>query len=831
MPGSDGPTPQASALRQRVIRLVGARLAIGLGLAAAAVAMTAQFLWLDALPETPANDLAMHTAMVDGFLDALSSGQWLPRLLGAPGHVPDIPVFQYYGFVTGLVGLPGVLVGLPAFQALMIGLLGLRMLGLFGVYATDRLLGGGRPVAFLAALVYGFTPYLLSNLYGRIDVAESLAHCELPFLALGLVLAVSRSVPAGAVVIAGTIVCLALTHPIFLLYGAFGLGLMVLVCGSRRGWVAAVAGGVTGLLLSAFQWYPAMLSDDLLSGHFLKYSPFHAAALTSASGLYGPPLSMADRGWTTAEAPFVFHTPGWLTLPVLVALTVLLSRRSPSGRARWLRVMLISGAVFLFLAYCPVDVFQFLPQQTWALQMPYRLLAFSALFTALALPLVRPRLGPVAAAVLLAVTVAQSAPVLLHPTYRTPLAVPASTYASTDYLIRDRSGLTTPDGWLVYHAVPLYPPPPSRESRPGAAPDDDGSGVGTIADSDGWLRHDNRWTVRRVDGLPSRLRIEGWSGFTGSDARLWLAAADRPEWPVSEVRRIAPGRFAASLDLPPGPGPFRLVTDPPSAARRHAAGGVGPGLRLTAIEAGPARVWHRPGTPVPAVLHLVGHTLLADGPTGLWLAAPEAPDRPLTTRIDVGPGAFDVVLPLPDRPGDYVLVPSRFQVPAQRQPESGDPRRLSVRLDRAEVEAVSPAGQPVPSTAIPADAVARTATGAYDRRFVVASPVWPRPDGRLAKAVPVTLPLAFSPFFAITQDGRPLPAAPDRTGRAVVVTADLAGPIDAHYRLPAVCGPAAALGLIFAFWLLFLGVRNLAAKSADPSTSPIWGDPAHGPAQ
>jgi len=240
------------------------------------------------------------------------------------------------------------------------------------------------------------------------------------------------------------------------------------------------------------------------------------------------------------------------------------------------------------------------------------------------------------------------------------------------------------------------------------------------------------------------------------------------------------------------------VTDPPLSSRMAVAGGARTGLRLTAIEGSPSRVLHRPPAPVPAVLRLTGRTLFTDRPTELWLAAPDAPERPLTTRVAVGPGAFDAVIPLPDRPGNYVVIPSRFQVPAQQDPESTDQRRLSVRLEVAEIEAVSPAGQPVRPTVIPSDGVDRTVTGAYDRRFQVRSTVWPRPDGRLPEAVPVTLPLAFSPFFGLTQNGRPLPVHPDSSGRAVVLTADLAGPIEARYRLPVVCWLALAVGLVLA---------------------------------
>ena len=765
------------------------RLAVGAALALLALATTAQFLLLGALPATPANDLAMHTAMVEGLLDALRSGQLLPRLLTAPGHVPDIPAFQYYGFMTGLVGLPGMLLGLKPFAALMAGLALCRVLGFGAIYATARLFGGSRWTAVLAAVVYAFTPYLISNLYGRIDVAESIAHCELPFLVLGLVVAMRQSVAAGAAILAGTILCLALTHPIFLLYGTAALGLMTLLAASRTAFAASALGTTAGLALSAFQWYPALLTDHLLAGHFLKYSPFHAAAFTSASGLYGLPLSMADRGWTSPEAPFVYHTPGWLTLPALAGLVALLIRSRDPLERRFSLMLLVPGALYLFLAYSPVDVFQYLPQTTWALQMPYRLLAFSALFAALALPLYLPRLRWPLCLLLIGLTAAQSAPLMLTPTYQTPLPVPAATYASQDYLIRDRDGLIDRDGWVVDYSKQLYPPQPTRDDKPGQIL------ANSLTDDAGWLRGDNLVPAFDGSGRQAYLRLSGESGFGAGGSRLWLADPRQPDRPLSEVRHLAPGHFSVMLSLPPTAGPFRLVSAPVSAA---AAKDSRPGLHLEAVDGLPDRTFHRPSGPAHLALRLKGRTLVKDGPTTLWVASPATPDAPLSGRVEVGPGTFDVQIALPDRPGDYMLVPSRFLVPGRDTLGGFYPRRLSLNLESYEIVPVTATGAVIGHLAVPATAVVRNETGAYDRRFTIPRTLWGSSSGRFTRPVTVELPLAYSPFFELTQDGQPLSAHPNEAGRAVIATKSLATPIEAHFHLPLL----AALGTLAGFVLL-----------------------------
>ncbi len=785
------------------------QLLAAVALALLGIATTAQFLTLSALPATPANDLAMHAMMVEGLLEGFRSGQWLPRLLSAPGHIPDIPVFQYYGFMTGLIGLPGVLLGLSPFTALMAGLTVARVVGLGGVYLVARLLGGNRSVAVLAAAAYALTPYLISNLYGRVDVAESIAHCELPFLVLGVVVALNRSISAGAAIIAATIFLFALTHPIFLLYGTGCLALIVVVSATRRIFAAAAVGTLTGLLLSAFQWYPALITDHLLSGHFLKYSPFKTAIFTSISGFYGLPLSMADRGWVSPEAPFVYPTPGWLALPALIGLAVLLVRHRCPLKRRQTLMLLVPGALYLFLSYSPIDVFQFLPRVTWALQMPYRLLAFVALFSALALPLQLPRLRWPVCALLIAITAAQSTPLLMQPTYQTPLAVPAHTYASRDYLIGDHRGLTDRDGWLVHYAKQLYPGLPTRDDKPGQVP------ANTLTDAEGWLSADNTLPPFCADGATAVFRVKGLSAAPGTATRLWVAAADRPDQPLSEVRHLAQGEFSVILSVPAGAGPLRLVSTPLRT------------IQLTAVDGLPDRLFHRDADTAGQALYLKGQTRVTTAATALWIATPAAPDTPLTGQIEVGPGAFELMLPLPAQSGDYMLVTSRFEVPGRSNPETIDYRRLSLNLSAYQTLPVTAAGVLEGHMTIRSTEIDRLETGAYRRQLTVHPATWGTGSSTFARPVTVELPLAYSPFFELTQAGSPLATHPNEAGETVIATRTLAVPIEARFSLPFLAWLGIGAGLVLLAFLkpccrLISEVRRPAAKpqTQETSTSP-----------
>ena len=141
---------------------------------------TEQFLKINALVKTPANDLATHVAAAENFYAAFMSGQFIPILQVPPfADIPDSPLFQYYGFMIGLVALPWMLISFPAITSLMLGIFFFRIAGAAGVYYVGRLLGGNRKASILASFVYIMSPYVISNLYGRVAVL-SLIHISEP---------------------------------------------------------------------------------------------------------------------------------------------------------------------------------------------------------------------------------------------------------------------------------------------------------------------------------------------------------------------------------------------------------------------------------------------------------------------------------------------------------------------------------------------------------------------------------------------------------------------------------------------------------------------------
>jgi hypothetical protein len=66
-------------------------------------------LWaLPFFPTTPANDVAKHAALVVNFQDAITDGQWLPRMQPGVEHLRDLPDVPILRNGTRLLRAPGV---------------------------------------------------------------------------------------------------------------------------------------------------------------------------------------------------------------------------------------------------------------------------------------------------------------------------------------------------------------------------------------------------------------------------------------------------------------------------------------------------------------------------------------------------------------------------------------------------------------------------------------------------------------------------------------------------------------------------------------------------
>lgn len=217
------------------------------------------------------------------------------------------------------------------------------------------------------------------------------------------------------------------------------------------------------------------------------------------------------------DGPKLFLTPGILTLPVLILLLGKAHQRTASA-------LLLLLCCFLFLSFAPIDAWRALPEFTWALQYPYRLLAFVSLFVAIGLFVVLPRMSWWMCFTLVTLTVWQNFHLLFERPYAEPLGIEqskiAETFVNLDYLSVSRPLIVTSNGSLLSNARIEVSSKPSL--------------------------------------FPELLYLAGTTIPSSQVVDLWIASPHDPSTPLSSKNSVGPGAFAVSLELPSKPGSYIL---------------------------------------------------------------------------------------------------------------------------------------------------------------------------------------------------------------------------------------------------------------------------------
>lgn len=749
-----------------------------------------KMLALGHIPETPNNDLARHVASILNFEDAILDGQIVPRLQLAPAAFPDIPVFQFYGFLVGLLSLPFLIAGTKPIAALVLGVIFIRWLAAISLYRAGRLLGANGWGASLASISYLLTPYIISTLYGRVAIPEAEAHGVLAILFYGIIRLYVKGDVLGVIVIGLAIVLLSLAHPIFLLFGLLAAAAFsVFLFRWDRLWFAGLV-ILGGLLLASFQWVPGFLYYHDFAINFASASPFERRYWTSVSGLFGLPRSLVKQGLPGGDR--LFLTPGILTIPVLALMAIKMQR--PISRATF---GLLLGS--LIVSFSPIDIWRFLPHTLWTVQFPYRLLAFVALSTSIGICLVLKNIHPYQWGVIVAILIGQNWILLTQQPYSTPLASDKNikmlqeNFSNLDYVSGPPIPVVYSDGWLRDYATPLY--------------DGKLKLSGMIGD-DGVLLGDNSFAIGITRLAKDFIRISGKfeHGVNGRTYRLWVGHADNPLLSVGSTRSIHADEFAEIFEIPNDGRPLTLKCSVDHEISRGRSPQQGcPRIFITRVEHLPGNGFAVSGvTHQPTTLIIDGASIFEAGTINLWLARPTSPDTPVTESIVVGPGPFRASLTLPGDRGLYMLVSSRYMIPALVMPASQDDRRLSISIRSLEISA----GGGLPPIEVPSLSVHRVGGNGYTRIFEVKTPQQQISSDAVKKeGAIVQLPMAFSRLISITQNGRELNIASTFSGLIYIKTYDLSSPIVAKFRLPQIAIVGTLLGMCFLILASLLCLR------------------------
>lgn len=745
-----------------------------------ALSVTFQFLKLTKVPLSPANDLAMHVGITESFMIAIKSGQWFPITQNPPLYSHnDLPVFLYYGFMNGVAAIPGVLLSLPSITSLMLGIFLMRVFACFAIYWCGRLLGGNRTISILASLAFFMTPYVISTLYGRVAISEVLAHCELPFLALGLLIGFRGNKPLGAAIIAIAMLMLSLTHAIFLLYGSIAVLIMMIASLSWPVFLTGSVGLASGVLLSTFRWYPGIASSKMMD-YYQDPVPDMYFSLTSWIGLYSFPKSLGEilngpgvpfSVSSEANNTYLYLTPSWITIPCIAGLIFFMVKAKNKSTTM---MILAPACVFFILAYCIGNPFSHLPKILWHVQFPYRLLALLGLFVALSLPLLLPKIKIFPALLLGAIITVQSYALLTPITYNTPIDMPhheiKTVFANNAFLMSDPHAIANGSNELNPYATNIYPVKFDQKSP-------------FLLTKEGykfWASPTNRYGKQY-------LNIQGSVDGNNNSIEMWIEDIKNPSI-KGPVKKVSGKSFSTTIVMPDSGDEFRIM------ARSDSEDNLNIQTWINSIQILPARtVKAPPGLDGPLELRMDGANILKET-TEIWLANPSDPDTPLTGKLVIKPGNFSGSLEFPDPSNEYLLVSPKYKMFALENPNtpSWDQRKFNLMLKSAEIVQKNTPLQP----RITYEYLELKKKDPYSRIYSVKESQWWTPSGKSDFAGSVQLPVPYNPFFVVEQNGKKLVTYTDGKARINFRTNDLTNEVVVKFRLPIICYVFPLLGIL-----------------------------------
>jgi len=435
-------------------------------------------------------------------------------------------------------------------------------------------------------------------------------------------------------------------------------------------------------------------------------------------------------------------------------------------------MILVPSCIFFILAYAILNPFSYLPEVLWRVQFPYRLLAFVALFTSLTLPLLLPRIKYLGAAILGMFIVFQSWNLILTPTYKTPLDVLhekiKTQFANNDYLIRDIYSIASAEGDLKASSTRIYPIKYGDVSP-------------IIIPNEGYLVN----ITRKPNKQKQFIELVGYSDLKENVGTIWLEDIKIPSSKIA-AKNLKEGTFHITLPLPDKGDQFLIKV---SGEKANVADS---NMKIETIDIIPRHSikprWNASDT---QELRAQGINTLKEN-TEIWFAYASNPTNPLTGKILLKPGPFNLKLKLPNTQEDLVLISTKSSIPSLENPKIEDQRKFNLKFNYADIVSMNnPLQVPIRSNEI-------TIKKAYpySRIYAVNPAAWWTPDGKTQYPGSVQLPISFNPFYLVEQQGKPLESKPDESGLVNIQTTDLADPIIVKFRLPIGCYLLPILGML-----------------------------------
>jgi hypothetical protein len=348
----------------------------------------------DAMPDSPAQDLANHVSGIIEGRNALAEGQFPIRVAPRLNNSERYPIFQFYGnlpYTAG--GLFYLGTGLNPYLIWKIVVFMVLIIGAWFTYRCAMFLTRRILPAVIAGAVFITAPYLLTDIHSRFAYPEVVSFAFLPCVFFYTMRSFISRKLTYVLLSAIAWTCLALSHNITFLYASLFFSIYLLTFAGFNAkffWriIRVGMGYSVGVLLTAWYLVPQLylLPHLAINLSASVQSPYRVAWLTPLYVLLAPTLVLP-----TPPDPEIILPPrfglqvGW---PILIAFGLMFFYLySPKHLIQRSRVMIARLLLFFlltfFMIWSPVDFWGYLPKIFNYVQFSYRLLMFIVLWGSL----------------------------------------------------------------------------------------------------------------------------------------------------------------------------------------------------------------------------------------------------------------------------------------------------------------------------------------------------------------------------------------------------------------------------------------------------------------
>jgi hypothetical protein len=348
----------------------------------------------NAMPDSPAQDLANHVSGIIEGRNALAEGQFPIRVAPRLNNSERYPIFQFYGnlpYTAG--GLFYLAADINPYLVWKVIVLSVMVIGACFIYQCAMLMTRRTLPSLAGGMVFLTAPYMLTDIHSRFAYPEIVSFGILPCVLFYTMRSIASRRPIYILLNAVAWSCLALSHNITFLYASMFFSLYLLTFArfnTKYLWrmIRVGLGYSVGVLLTAWYIVPQLylLPNLAINLSLSIQTPFRVAWLTPLHVLLAPTLVSP-----TPPDPEIILPPrfglqvGW---PILIAFGLMFFYLySPAHLIQRSRVMIARLLLFFlltfFMVWSPVDFWSYLPKIFNYVQFSYRLLMFIILWGSL----------------------------------------------------------------------------------------------------------------------------------------------------------------------------------------------------------------------------------------------------------------------------------------------------------------------------------------------------------------------------------------------------------------------------------------------------------------